>query len=364
MSKNKGRPAIYDVQSLIAAGIDPKTGLPIKMADAYDSGFKGDNKKLLRIMDEQTAINRFRWYNLPNGLDSQLIERILYYKGQGAFFYMESTDQFFFLPYALDGTIDIYGRFTSITPLPFNGTSNDGKNDSPWVQGLTKKCVYDIKLNKLNISDLNDSCVLLHDYSNQISQTNIPRQILNDPLLDYMSDILPYMKTALLNSTGIVGMRVSSEDEYSNVEAASRSIDRAALSNRKYVPIVGTVEFQEMTGGSVSKAEEFLMAMQSLDNYRLSLYGLDSGGIFEKRDQMLNAEVALNAGRASLVMQDSLTRRQHFCDVVNSIWGLGIWCDISESASGTDLNMDGMAADNQPDTVSYASQGDDNESMD
>ena len=54
-------------------------------------------------------------------MDGQLLERILYYRGQGAFFYMESLEKFFFLPFALDGEIDVYGRYTGITPLPFNG---------------------------------------------------------------------------------------------------------------------------------------------------------------------------------------------------------------------------------------------------
>ena len=31
----------------------------------------------LRIVDEQDAVNSFRWYNLPEGLTGNLIERIL-----------------------------------------------------------------------------------------------------------------------------------------------------------------------------------------------------------------------------------------------------------------------------------------------
>lgn len=39
--------------------------------------------------------------------------------------------------------------------------------------------------------------------------------------------------------------------------------------------------------------------------------------------------------------------RQNFCDIVNSIWGLGIWCDISENAVAADRNMDGIIGDEQ-----------------
>lgn len=357
--------SLPNIEPLIQAGIDPKTGLPLKAGGSpFDMGFKENNRKLLRIIDEQDAINRFTWYNLPNGLSSQLIERILYYRGQGMFFYMQDVDQFFFLPYALDGTIDVYGRFKEVTPLPFNGTAKNGedkKKEKPWITGLKRKCVYDIILRALKVEDLLESCVLLKDYTPQQSQTIISRQVLNDPLLDVMADCIPFLHTALLNSTGVMGMRVAAEDEQANVDAASRSLNRAALTGKKYIPMVGAIEFQELTGGAVAKSEEFLLTMQALDNYRLSLYGLENGGLFQKKSHILEAEQNMNSGKASLVMQDGLTLRQNFCDVANSIWGLGIWCEISESALGLDRDMDGEISENDPAMVSYQSSGGGNE---
>lgn len=348
-----------DTQSLVAAGIDPKTGLPIKY-DVVD-GFKTNNKKLLRILDEQDAVNSFTWYNLPSGLNSRLMERILYYKGQGAFFYMEANDEFYFLPYALDGTIDVYGRFKGITPLPFNGSASatkDGK-EKPWITGLTKKPVYDIKLEELTMDDITESCVLLKDYTEQISQTNIPRQTLMDPLLDVMSDCIPFMRTALVNGTGVKGMRVNDEDEQASVKYASMALNKAALNGEKYVPIIGKVDFQDLTDGAVAKAEEYLLAMQGLDNYRLSLHGLDNGGLFQKKSHMLESEQSMNQGKASLVLQDKLKNRQDFCDIVNSIWGLGMWCEINESVLGIDRDFDGESSDNDPQTPSYEGGSDD-----
>ena len=73
-----------DINTLIQAGINPKTGLPIKLGDEDKYTLKSEIKKNLRIKDEQVALNRYKWYNLPSGLDGQLLERILYYKGQAA----------------------------------------------------------------------------------------------------------------------------------------------------------------------------------------------------------------------------------------------------------------------------------------
>lgn len=330
MGKNNA--ALYDPTQLIQAGIDPKTGLPIKMASTCKEGLKPNIKKLLRIEDEQTAINRYEWKGLPKGLTGQLIERILYYKGQGMFFYVEQLEQFFFLPYALDGSIDIYGRFMSVKPLPFNG-STEAKDEKgkltplhKYITGQSREPVYDIMLEEHDGNTLNAKCVLLSDYSKQISQTNISRQVLNDPLLDVMSDCIPFLRTALLNGTGIEGMRVNSQDEYANVELASTAIDNAALNGKKYVPIVGNVEFQEMAGGQIAKAEEYLLSMQSLDNFRLGTYGLDNGGLFQKKAHMLQAEQEENSGSSNLIYQDGLVNRQYFCDICNSIWPLHMDC--------------------------------------
>lgn len=347
-----GKPAVWNYEPYYAAGINPKTGLPVKF-DNMETEAKMAIKKQLRILDEQNAVNRFTWYNLPDGLSGRLLERILYYKGQGMFFKMPD-DKFYFLPYALDGTIDVYGRYTSVTPLPFNGSTDNGKKAEPLIKGLTYDCVYDVLLPEDFASDngeidinkiqeaVDKSCVLLKDYTEQISQTVLPRQSLQDPLLDIMSDCVPLMRTALFNSTGVMGMRVGDQTEQSNAEAANRSINHAALNGKRYVPIVGQIDFQELAGGNVAKSEEFLLAMQSLDNYRLSLYGLDNGGLFQKKSHMLEAEQEMNAGNVGLVLQDSLNIRQDFCQIVNSIWGLGIWCEASEVALGIDKNFDGV----------------------
>lgn len=359
MSNKSRGPYLPNMEAYVAAGLNPATGLPYKMG-GNDVQTKIDIKRALRIVDEQDAVNRFTWYNLPDGLTSQLLERILYYRGQGAFFKM--NDKFYFLPYALDGTIDVYGRFNSITPLPFNGTTQT-KDEKPLIKGLTYDCVYEVMTPEdfvkqdgtfdiTKMEDLVDkSAVILKDYTEQISQTNTSRQVLNEPILDIMSDCLPFCRTALFHSTGVKGMRVGSQVEANEVITANRAINNAALTGQWAVPIVGAVDFQDLTNGNgVGKSEEFLLSLQAFDSFRLSLYGLPNGGLFQKKAHMLEAEQNMNAGTASLVLQDSLSNRQAFCNIVNSIWGLGIWCDVNESITQMDRDMDGDAYGNGEET--------------
>ena len=337
-----------DLQTLWQAGIDPKTGLPLKFTSGQKCMLKEDIKKFLRLIDEQDAVNRYVWYNLPANITSQELERMLYYKGQLCFFYDKNLEEFYFMPYALDGTIDFYGRYNTIHPVPMtSGTEDKGsKAQAQYLSELKLKCVYGLKQQEdIQESDLTDSCVLLHDYTKQLSQTILPRVTVNDSLLDVMAECVPFMRTALLSGSGVKGVRVNDADQEDSVQAGARGMINAALKGEPWVALLGNVEFQELADGTPLKAEEYMLAMQSLDNLRLSGYGLDNGGLFEKKAHELQSEADINGGPVGLVMQDGTSIRQNFCNIVNSIWDLGIWCEPAENVSGTDANGDGVVYD-------------------
>ena len=282
--------------------------------------------------------------NLP----SQEVERMLYYKGQLYFFYDKDLNEFLLTPYALDGTIDFYGRYNSVHPVPMTSGTEDKGNKAlaEYLAAKKLKCVYGIKMPEdLKPEDFTDSCVLLHDRTKQLSQTVLPRAQLQDPLLDVMAECIPYMQTCLLAGSGIKGVRVNDADQADAVHDGARSLKNAALTQEPWVAIEGSVEFQELTDGSTLKAEEFMLAMQSLDNFRLSTYGIDNGGLFEKKAHELQSEADLNGGPVGLVLQDGLAIRQNFCNIVNSIWGIGIWCEPAENIMGADTNGDGVIYD-------------------
>ena len=341
------QPCLPDVQTLFQAGINPKTGLPIKFGSGKCT-LKEDLKKFLRLIDEQDAVNRYTWYNLPANITSQELERMLYYKGQLCFFYDKNLEEFYFMPYALDGTIDFYGRYNTIHPVPMtSGTEDKGsKAQAQYLASLKLKCVYGIKLlEDLTIEDLDNSTVLLHDYTKQLSQNIMPRVTVNDPLLDTMAECIPYMRTAMIASTGIKGVRVNDADQQQNVYDGSRSLEEAALTGNPWVPIIGNIDFQELTNQGIGKIQDYMLAMQSLDNLRLSGYGIDNGGLFEKKAHELQSEADINGGPVGLVLQDGLSIRQNFCNIVNSIWDLGIWCEPAENVMGADINGDGLIYD-------------------
>lgn len=339
-----GNNALLVTQQLInlykQAGIDPATGGSTR---ANECVVKENIKKLLRIADEQDAVNRYVWHNLPGNITSQELERLLYYYGQLCVFYAPDLNEFYFMPYALDGTIDFYGRYNTVRPVPIASGSASANKQASYLNTVRLKVLYDVPTEPV---DIKETTVLLHDYTKQMGETILTRQSLQDSLLDVMSECIPYLRTAMRNSTGVQGMRVNNEDEASNVTEANIATDKAMLNGQRYIPIVGTIDFQELAGGDAVKAEEYLMTMQSLDNFRLSLYGLSNGGLFQKNAYQNNAQTAMNGGSVGTPLTDGLLIRQHFCDIFNAITNLGVSCEISETAGMMDVNADGMVYEN------------------
>lgn len=344
-----GKPYLPNLEPYIAAGINPATSLPIKFSNPET--IKTDIKKLLRITDEQDAVNRFKWTNLPANITSQELERMIYYKGQLCFYLDKNTGKYYFMPYTLDGTIDYYGRYNRIHPVPFSGGKESGKptTQDSYLSTIKLDCIY--TENQLEeIKEPSNCTVLLHDYTKQLSQTCLPRCDINDPLLDVMAECIPYMRTSLINATGVKGVRVNDADQADSVRQANHSLKKAALTGEQMTPVIGDIDFQELADGQVGKSEEFMLAFQSLDNYRLSLYGIQNGGVFEKKSHTLESEQEVNGGPIHLRANDGLEIRQNFVKLANKIFGLNMQVEEVELQSQDNAPEETGEGDSKDDT--------------
>lgn len=348
ITKPKG-PFLPDPKMYLRAGIEYPSGKPTR---ASSFCLKEGIKKVLRVIDQQDAVNRYKWYNLPCNLTSEEVETLLYYNGSLAFFYFKELDKFFFMPYTLNGKIDFYGRFNRISPVPIAATSGDGADKKRYEDQA--KILSALKLNvvkapipfeELKIEDLDSSAVLLYDYSKQRSQTILSRQMLNESIIDVESDIIPFLRTSMIEATGVRGMKVEDADTADEARKVSAQLYEAALSGDIYSPFTAKMDVQDLAEGSPTKSEEFLLTLTALDNFRLGTYGIKNGGLFQKKAHELQSESDMNGGNVQTIYNDGLALRQHFCNIVNSIWGTSIWCSPSEAILGQDLNMDGKAYD-------------------
>lgn len=367
-------PVIPNVGWMPGAGIDPKTGFPEKVMLNDSTFLKNAIKKQLRNIDKLDTINSGTWYNIPCDISSQDLERMIYYKYKLCLFYNKPLGRFFILPFTLnplDGIgIDELGRYTYIKPVAYVGgaTEDEDGDGEKKKKPERKKTPIEEYLSQLSLKVryapvspneiakmteeqrdelLYNSAVILKDYSPSMNVNDaIPTSVLIDPLLDVMAECIPYCRTSMIASCGIKGIRVGDADEAHNVYAANLGIKMGAMSGEAYVPIEGKMEFQELTDNAVGKVQDYFLTLQSLDNYRLQLHGIQNGGLFEKKAHELNAEASINGGPVALVQQDRTSMRQDFCCIVNSIWpNIGMWYEPSENLTMADTNGDGVLYD-------------------
>lgn len=343
-------PAMYDLDMWTSIGMNPRTGLPLKADGECGCSIKEAIRAELRKNDKQIALNRYKWSGLPEGLTAEIIETVLYTRGQGMFFYNENDNKFYFLPFVLQAPtnstgLDCYGRMVGVSPIPLvGGITNDKGEIQPWIPGYVKTPIYEPHIYFVTPEDYTNKCVLLYDYAHAVNEPNIvPMQTLQQGIIDVMSECIPYAQTALINATGINGMRVNSEDEVGEVNNANNQVKNAALQGRRFIPIRSKngLDFQELAPGQVAKVEEFLLAMQSFDNFRLGQYGIGEGSVFTKKAHMLESEQSMNQGNVGLIYNDGLLLRQYAAICANSLWGTNIWCEANETIAGIDKNMDG-----------------------
>ena len=347
MTNNNKNVPMYVNQDLInlykQAGIDPATGRPLREQDICN--LKAKMIDLLSVKDLQTAVRRYVWYNLPNGLTGEDLERMLYYKSQVGGFYSPINEKFYILPYALAGNIDCYGKYLGTTPVCL-GSTEDGK-ERPFLQGLILKPIY--SYDDIDENSFEEGMVILRDYTplGVSSQTATPRATLQAGIIEAEAEALPFARTNLISNSGVKGMRVPDDDSQADVEQASKAVTKAALSGKPWIAIRGMQEFQDLISLGGMATNEYTAYMQTLDNIRLSAYGLSTNGVQTKSAHMLETEQDRNANNDAFIYQDGLALRQHFCDLVNAVWGLGIWCEPAQSMTGIDTNGDGNLYDEQ-----------------
>lgn len=286
---------------------------------------------------------RGKWYNLPYGLNGEIIERIMYYKGRGIIFYNETLERFYFLPFALAGEIDCEGgRWLDVTPLIFGG-SDDNEKDKNFLDGLTLSPVYDVLIPEQVTEDIiKNGCVILNDRTQRRTQHIVPRAIRQAPFIDLEANMIALIRTAMMNKVGVKGVKSTGPDDSTKIIQASKSKWLYALAGFSWLPLETGFEKLDIDDTTSANLQEMFMALQSIDNMRLDNLGILNGGVFEKQGTILETEAKYGTSATQLVENDYVYQRQKFCNIVNSIYGTKMWYEPL-----TALNMDEPVQDEQ-----------------
>lgn len=341
---------MYDTNALLEAGL-PQNKKMLKYGNAIDQNGNAVTPNLLNknlsydslfnIMREQNkieTIERYMWVNVPFGLTADIIERLLFYRGKGVFYFNDKVGKFQFLPFALNGVIDEYGRYTKCNTLPFTGVDTDEKKKKK-TQSLVYEdleLVYDLPYDEETFNKINQQKtfgIILNDSSLSISQQPIIRYNYVKPVLHMMATIMQIIHTAMFGNADHNLLQIENEGELDSVKSQIEAINQDILRGNRFTPIVGKLPITPLKTTNSADLEGLFNTFNSLNNFLKSITGVANAGVFDKKAHLLQDEQKLNGSNADDIYYNGLRLRQEFCLMVQAYYQYPIWCESKRGMS-------------------------------
>lgn len=272
-----------------------------------------------------TYVGRFEWDNLPKGITGNLIETMLYYKGQLAFF--KTGAKYYILPFVYTGTLNHYGLPDKILPTPFNGKMTDDKNTKGFIQEPKTALLYNDgeEYNEMDIA------VVLREHSSLMSGATLPSIVLTNQVRDKAVEHLVLLRNNIILSQAIKYISVDTQDKANSMATQFDNMLHDILNGNVVQTIVGQLRLDSTSSEAPKiQAQQLWQSFSSLNAMRLESLGILNAGTFEKNERVLEGEIAGKQSVSKLVLKDHLEQREVFAEMINRYFNLNVKVSISK----------------------------------
>lgn len=366
---------MYDTNSLLEAGI-PQSAKMLKYGNAIDQNgnavtpnptrYNLNYDSLFAIMREQNMVEtleRYMWTNVPFGLTQDLIERLLFFRGKGVLYFNDKVEKFQFLPFALNGAIDEYGRFTKCNTLPFTGVDEEdtskrrsGKKKMQTLVYEDLEIVYDLPYNEETFKMAKEKKtvgIILNDNSLAVSQQPIIRSNYVKPVLHMMATLMQIINTAMYGNADHNLLRVENESELESINQQINAINFDILRGRRFTPVIGKLPIEPIKTSNTANLEGLFGTFNSLTNFLKSITGVANAGVFDKKAHLLQEEQKLNGSNSDDIYYNGLRLRQEFCLMVQAYYNYPIWCESKRGMTEAQAENIATGETSDPDNTQY-----------
>ena len=368
---------MFDLNALAQSGI-PLSNEMLKYGNAVDQngvvvsanpldyGLHYD--ELFAIMREQNyveTIERYMWTNVPFGLTPDLIERVLFFRGKGVLYFNDAVGKFQFLPFALNDTIDEYGRYTRCNTLPFIGVDEvkkDPNSKKRMVSAVMEdlELVYDLPYNEEMLRIILEKKpvgIILNDNTLAISQQPIIRANYVKPVLHMMATLMNIINCAMFGAADHNVLAVENESELKSINQGIDAINKNILNGKRFTAITSPLKIEPLKTSNTADLEGLFNTFNSLSNFLKSITGVANPGVFDKKAHLLQEEQQLNGSNADDIYYNGLRQRQEFCMLVQAYYGYPIWCESKRAMSEVQAENMATGETSDPDNTQYNDDG-------
>lgn len=283
-------------------------------------GFYRPDKNAYRSLWTTYDLNQYcairEWRNLPNGLTSWNLNRMMYFRGTLAGF--EFAGKIYIMPYAITGEINPYGLPTKIKPISFNGNPVDNNPDF-----FAKEFELPVDFSGNELKEEGDRAVLLYDSIPYSPTTNSPsRYMLNQIIISEIADALARININIVVSNKKIFF-ITKDPKQADV--IREELASSFSSECPFDVIHSPLEVQSVQSSDDFNADNLFNTVKNWDAIRCFMNGISSKNFgTEKKERLVSGELAGNEEEIGLIsdMGDELANL--FCKQMNEAFGCSI----------------------------------------
>ena len=297
-------------------------------------GFYNPEKEKYKILwtnyDFNQCVSRFKWSNLPNGLTSWNLERMLYFRGSLAGF--KVGGRVYILPYVISGQINPYGLPTKIKPITYNGNPVGGEQDS-----LNN---YELPVDVKGDANSDYGAVILYDAPPYAPSTKAPsRYVLNQIIIKEIADTFARVNINIVVSNKKILLQVKDPKQR---DVISKELKIAFGSDSPFAVISTPLEAQSIQSSSDFNADELFNTIKNYDAIRCFMSGIASKNFgTEKKERLVSGELQGSEEQKDLVLDICYEMRKEFADMVNRKFGTNIMVEKRSDSYEEEVNGNG-----------------------
>lgn len=278
--------------------------------------------KLWQVYDLNQNCNFLKWNNLPNGLTSWNLNRMLYYRGTLCGF--KFNDNVYILPYTIEGMINPYGLPTKVRPITYNGQAVDKK---PNFFMKDFELSIDLAGNE-NITE--NTAYLLYDSVPMSASGKSPsRFTLNKIICDEIATIM-----AKIN----VNVKATAKKFYfickdpKQAEVIKMELAQAFENDSPFEVLTNSFEQQVIQNSEDLIAGDYFNIIKNWDSVRCFMNGIKAK-IFgeEKKERLITAELEGSDEQVDFIADVRLMLAKEFADNLNKSFGTNITVELNRN---------------------------------
>jgi len=264
---------------------------------------------------ESLVVNRYKYKNLPKGMEAYLIEDLLFWRGQLIAFKYHDSNTILCLPCANSGDLDVYGRLQKANPVSYNGVQmpfnircrEDLIGDEPqegvlWLNNLTTASTFG----------------LIKPFVDQFIY------ILQSKMVNCAMARKPVIIKANKKTAGALNMQFT-QIFGNQINPLKVSYDDSDLSSMLEVLNLGIVYDQA----------SYWDDLKNTWNWILTLCGISNNENVAKKERLIVDESGANSENVIGQRFDTLAFRQKAVEEMNKVFGLNI--EVDYQYDGDDL---------------------------